>query len=183
MEENKIAYRRNILIGSFITAALLIIYNQLTTNFGQLSGGLSFLLTVLFFMGPIIQFSRQYLNSAREPVFNYGKAFGFGALISLVASILFGIYVYIFYSVISPETLQDMIVQMEENLLQSQQDPEMIEKASESMKKFMTPAVMAVGSGIFYFLIGLVVSLFAAIFTRQKDSSNPFNRTSNAGNE
>jgi len=176
MEENRLAYRRNVLIGSVLTAALLIIYYQLTVAFDLQSGGINFLVNVLIFFAIFVYFGKQYLKTAREPVFTYGKAFGFGVLIALFGTLVFSIYVYIAYKFINPGQIGEMIVAMEENMLKSNQDPEMIEQMSEALNKFMTPFVLALGSLVYYFLLGLIVSLFAAIFSRDKEASNPFKR-------
>lgn len=183
MEENKLAYRRSIIIGGILLAALLIIYFQLTTTFGNENGGLNFLMSVLFLLGTMIYSGKQYLKSAREPVFNYSKAFGFGVLVALLGSVLFTLYVYIFYEAIDPGAIQEMVIKMEEQMLQNKQNPDMIEQVSKAMEKYMTPFVLAMGSFIYYFLLGLVVSLFAAIFTRQKDSDNPFHRDMKTTND
>jgi len=99
---------------------------------------------------------------------SYGKALGFGVMLSLVAAVFLVVFNYLFYAVIAPEAIQQGIDFAEQALLERGIPDDQVEIALEMQKKFMTTPYM-VGIGLFgTVLIGLLVSLITSIFTKKE---------------
>ena len=101
----------------------------------------------------------------------YGKAVGVGVLALIFASVLSSIYAYVLYTVIDPELIDQIRIMTEQRLVEQGNIPEeQMDQVLEMSMRFQKPAIMAI-MGIFGgALIGLIVSLITAIFTKKNPS-------------
>jgi len=89
-------------------------------------------------------------------------------MISLVFSVFFGIYTYIFVKFIDPAVVDKIMERTEEAMIQQGQSDEAIETALRWTKAMTTPFMMAMWSIITYFVVGFIVSLIASAFLKKK---------------
>lgn len=101
----------------------------------------------------------------------YGKAVGVGVLALIFASVLSSIYAFLLYTVIDPELLDQIRIMTEQRLVEQGNIPEeQMDQVLEMSMRFQKPGIMAI-MGIFGgALIGLIVSLITAIFTKKNPS-------------
>ncbi len=101
----------------------------------------------------------------------YGQALGAGVLALIFASILSSIYVYLLYTVIDPSLLEQVRIMTEQRLVEQGNIPEeQLDQVMEMSMRFQKPGIMAL-MGIFGgALIGLIISLITAIFTKKNPS-------------
>lgn len=101
----------------------------------------------------------------------YGKAVGVGVLALIFASVLSSIYAFLLYTVIDPELLDQVRIMTEQRLVEQGNIPEeQMDQVLEMSMRFQKPGIMAI-MGIFGgALIGLIVSLITAIFTKKNPS-------------
>lgn len=104
---------------------------------------------------------------------SFGKAFVMGLGISGVAAVIFGIYVYLLYAVISPDLSGRMIEIYREKIRTSGETQQVI---TEQLAQFETEAVMwnnpFLQSFVMLFtvfLIGVLISLITAAILKRKE--------------
>ncbi|MCY1719138.1 DUF4199 domain-containing protein [Prolixibacteraceae bacterium Z1-6] len=101
----------------------------------------------------------------------YGQAFGVGVMTVIFSSVLSSVYTYLLYAVIDPSLIDQLRLATEQQIVEQGKVPEeQLDAVVNMMTKFQKPAIMAV-LGIFGgALIGLVISLITAIFTKKNPS-------------
>ena len=99
---------------------------------------------------------------------SYGRALGSGMLIVLFASVIQAFFIYFFYSFISPESLQDIFIAMEEGMIQQGSSEEDIEMAVSMMKKFTGPLSIAISTIFGSAFWGLIISLITSAFIKKE---------------
>lgn len=100
----------------------------------------------------------------------YGQALGVGLMSIVFASVLSSVYAYVLYTVIDPSLLDQVKLMTEQRILEQGVPEEQLDTAMNLAMKFQTPGALAV-MGIFGgALIGLIISLITAIFTKKNPS-------------
>jgi len=127
----------------------------------------------LFLLGAMIWGTLEYRKKLPGGYMSYGKAFSSSFFIVLFAAILAIIYTYLFFQVIAPEAIQDVIeMSRQQNI---ERNPEITEEQLEQaiqMTSFMfTPIGMAIMGFISQVLIGTIVALITSIFLKKEDKS------------
>lgn len=101
----------------------------------------------------------------------YGQALLMGVLAMFFASVMYGIYTWLLYSVIDPSLQEQLRLATEEQLVRQGNIPEeQIDAAVEMATMLQSPVMMmiiAIFGGTF---AGLIISLITSIFTRKKPS-------------
>jgi hypothetical protein len=106
---------------------------------------------------------------------SFGKAFLLGTGISAVASVIFGVYIYLLYTVISPGLSGKMIEVYREKIRTSGQAQEVI---TQQLAQFDTEAVLwnnpylqAFIMLVTVLLIGILISLVTAAILKKKNAA------------
>ncbi len=89
-------------------------------------------------------------------------------MVTLVFSVLFGLYTYIFVKFIDPAVVDKIMERTEEAMIKQGQSDEAIETALKWTKAMTTPFMMALWSIITYFVVGFIVSLIASAFLKKE---------------
>jgi hypothetical protein len=99
--------------------------------------------------------------------FNYGRAFGAGVMITLIAATLGIVTTYVYGKFINPEFV-DVIVQAQMQKLEAKHVPAERAEAMEKMIRMMSgPAVQAASSFLGGMFFGTIISLIAAAFLKR----------------
>jgi len=136
--------------------------------------GLTFETWVQYISYPILIAGAAYAQiSYRKSLggeMTYGQALGVGVMSIIFASVLSSIYAYILYTVIDPSLLEQIRLMTEQKIIEQGVPDEQLDTAMNIAMKFQTPAAIAI-MGIFGgALIGLIISLITAIFTKKNPS-------------
>jgi putative exporter of polyketide antibiotics len=110
----------------------------------------------------------RYRDDDLDGYISYGKALGFGVLISLFASIIYGFYFIILTSVIDPSYMEGVYTMIEETYIEMGMDYDQIETAMGMVKKFTNPVFMGLSSVFNFVLMGTVFSLITSIFLKKE---------------
>ena len=175
MEKN--TFMRSSLNSGLIVGLVVSAYLLLKEIIGFSGTGTGFLTPLLFLIG-LVMTGKQFEKSAPDADFSYSRAFGFGALASLVAGVVYALLSYIYYNYFSAEGVMPIIIQFENNMLRadmSSQEMEQLENFSDIMRQYLTPTTLALGRFFNIAFLGLFLSLISAIFTQRKQQ-NPFDR-------
>jgi len=100
----------------------------------------------------------------------YGQALGVGTMAIIFASVLSAVYSYVLYTVIDPGLLDQVRIMTEQTLLDRGVPEEQLDATLKIAMKFQTPAALAIMGVLGGALIGLIISLITAIFTKKEPS-------------
>lgn len=150
----------------------LIFKGQDLYNFflvGEIIGYSTMILSLLFVFFGI----RSYRDSELGGMITFGKAFATGLLITLVASIIFGLFTVLLYTVISPNLGNEMIEFYKRSIMESGQPQQIIDKQIAEMEAQRGLFNNAAFNGFLMFatvfLIGMVVALISSFILKTKN--------------
>lgn len=101
----------------------------------------------------------------------YGKAFSAGFYTGLFASVLTGIFLYVYVQYIDPGMLEEILIKAEESMLEQNPDMsnEQLDQALAMTEMFTSPAMMGVMGFIANVIFSAILSLIIAIFAKRKN--------------
>ncbi len=162
MEYNKNDLYRNGLNYGLILALSLIIFTVVLSLFQVINSNVTLLAQVTFTSVAIVFGNKNLRDNMQGGFISYGRSLGSGTYIGFIAGIAMALFTYLFYGMISPESLETVIKASEEQILQQGIPEEQLDMAMSITRKLMTPSVMAVSAffnTIFWaFLSSLVIS-------------------------
>jgi hypothetical protein len=112
---------------------------------------------------------KSYRDNVLGGVLPFGKAFGFGMLIIVVAALLGAIFTYLLYAVIDTGLGEKLVEFTSEKMLKRGIPEAQLDVVLERAAKFQKPLPMAITGFITSILGGVVLSLImAAIFKKEE---------------
>ncbi len=129
----------------------------------DISGNINSILLI----AAIILFTRKYRAEFTKDYFSYGEAFKVGFFISVFAGIIGSFFLYIYYSFISPESVNQFLILQQNAFLNSGMTEEQASQMTEIWKNMISPGVMAFASLFGNILFGVIVSLISAAFLKK----------------
>ena len=133
-------------------------------NFSE-SNVLSWTLTIILIVA-ISYFVRRYRDETGGFI-DYSQSLGFGLLLTLGASLIFGFTHYLYIKFLEPEYIQKVLELTEMALYEAEYEEEMIETFMEMNQSVMGPGTFAFGMFFNYFIIGLLASLVISFFAKR----------------
>lgn len=94
--------------------------------------------------------------------FTFGKGWIEGFLISVVASVLFAVFFYIFADMINPEMIDFARSEANKNMATGNMTKEQIEQTKKVMDFMISPTGFAIGTLVSYIFGGAIISLILA---------------------
>jgi len=173
MEEKPKSVAMNGITYGIITGVIIILFSLILYLFDQnLNTALTWI-AYLFLVGGMIWGTLDYRKKVLNGYMSYGKAFSTSFMIVLFAAILVGIYSYLFYQVIAPDAVQDIIDMSRQQALERNPNmsDEELERAMEMGAFFMTPIWMAIYGMIGQIIIGSIIALITSLFLKKEDNS------------
>ncbi len=157
--------------GAF-TGGILIAFSVLTNllSLGSTFGGY-FALIVLAFC--ILYFTKTYRDKELNGFINYNQAMSLGVLIGIFASIILAFFLFLELKFIDPTLIQKQLDLMRDKMLQKGLSDEQVDKTIIMLKTFMTPAMTAFISILFYAFLSFIISLITSAIIKKEGS--PFN--------
>jgi hypothetical protein len=160
-----------ILVGFFVLTHMIFMknFNAEAWEIGEVLGYSSMIiaLTAIFFG------VKAYRDKVLGGKISFGKAFAMGISISAVAGLIFGIYVYVLYTFISPDLSGRMIEIYREKIRTSGQTQEVI---TQQLAQFEVEAelwkntiLQSFVMFITVFMIGVLISLVTAAILKRRE--------------
>ncbi|MCK5782423.1 MAG: DUF4199 domain-containing protein [Flavobacteriales bacterium] len=115
---------------------------------------------------------KKYRDEINDGLLSLGEAVKIGVTIAVIAAVIYGIYNYLFMTVIEPDFAQNILDNAEQAMLEQNPDmsDEQLDMALGMASKFSSPAITVplgiIGSAI----IGLVISIITGLFVKKSDS-------------
>ncbi len=171
MENNKNNTKNSFFIASLtygVLTAIGLIMISLMVYLFDLTGvsWISYLTYVVLLAGIIIG-TIKYRNDDLEGFISFGKALGFGTLVSVFAAFISGLFMYIFYQYLAPDAMEEIRRAAEEAVINA--NPNVTDQELDMILRFTSPLVMFISGLFFTTLIGFIFSLVTAAFTQKKD--------------
>ncbi len=127
---------------------------------------ISFLSYVLLLAG-IIFGTIKFRDDDLGGFISYGRSFGFGTLVSLFASLISGLFVYVFYKFIAPDAFEQLRIIAEQNMIEA--NPDITDQQLDFALRMMSPLMLFISSIFSITFIGAVFSLVTSAFLKKKD--------------
>ena len=126
------------------------------------------ILNYAFFIGVIFYGTKKFRDDVLGGSISYGKAVGFGVLISLFASIIFGFFFYLLVTFIDPDYMANMMKAVEEMYLEKGMSEDQVEMAMKMVGKMQTPLLLMISSIFGFVLMGTFFSLITSAFIKKE---------------
>lgn len=152
--------------GAICGLTLIVVFFVLQTV-GFSKSGVSNLLTYGTTIIFIILGTKKFRDELNGGLISYGKAVWSGVLISFFSAVLLGFFMYIFLKYIDASSIDKILEESEQNMLESGSSEEQIEVALEYVKKFSTPEIISVMAILINTFFGLVFSLIIGAFLKR----------------
>lgn len=168
MIKNNNIFWKNIIQNSLLTGLALIIFSILTYFLGINPKSKIHYLTYIILIAGIVYSTNSYKKT--ENIFlTYSKAFKIGFLISLFASFILAIYIFIFNKFIDPDAINKMIKLSEQELIKNKNlTQEQINASIQMIKKFSNITILTILSFVSMLLNGTLLSLITSIFIKSR---------------
>ncbi len=127
---------------------------------------LSYLSYAILIAG-IIYGTIQFRNEQSGGYISYGRALGYGTLVSVFAACISGLFVYLFYAVIAPDAMEQLKTLAAEKIIET--NPEITDEQLDMVLRFTNPVLMFISTIFSLSFIGFVFSLVTAAFLKRKD--------------
>lgn len=183
MEKDK-SLTNNAMFYGLIFGIVLVVYSFISQKAALSGGGMSkqimlFGISLIVYVTAIVIATVHFRKNKLDNLMTYGQSFGFGVLVSVFASFIVAVYIYVYTQWINPEYLQDVFDMGKQTVLDMYDRMNVPDDAVEmAMEKIEaqgagTPskaAITQIWSGL---LMGAIVSLITSIFTQRKNK-DPF---------
>lgn len=160
-----------IMVAIFLLTHFLFMknFNAEMWTFGEILGYSSMIIALsTIFFG-----IKTYRDKVLGGKISFGKAFGLGLGISTVASVIFGIYIYILYTIISPGLSGKLIEIYREKIRTSGQTQEIIAQQlaqfEAEAQMWNNPVLQSFVMLVTVFMLGILISLVCAAILRRKE--------------
>lgn len=159
---------RNAIAITLVFAVVLIVTDMFKDKMMEKNNLMSIMYMVLLF-GTVILTQIQVREQSLGGIMSFSKAFGTGMLLALAVAVMFALFNFIFYSFISPDTLDEARRMAETSMQEQGKTQEEIDMAMKITGFMFTPVGILLSTIIFYPLFGLLLSLLASLFTQRNN--------------
>lgn len=170
IDKRKVKFSDALLPGVVISA-VFIIFSLLMDLFvenlemKQKVGYISWLLII-----PILfYYTNNFRKNEMDGFLSYKDSFLYLFFITIIYSIAFSIFTYINFSIISPELIDQMLIEAENQLYQQDQlSQEQIDQAYQVQKMIMKPGWLTIMSFFSSVIFGTILNLILSIFLKKE---------------
>jgi hypothetical protein len=126
-------------------------------------------LSYFLLIGGIILSQFNYRNKYSDGYIEYGKAFMIGMLTSLFLALIMGVWTYIFFNLIDPGAMEEVMLQTEQQMLDRGMTDMEIEQGMKMASMFQSVGWMTFFAVLGNYIIGIIISLVTAIFVKKEN--------------
>jgi len=157
---------------ALMMSGMLIVYTLVLYIAGQgANKGLGWINYILILTGLILA-SINFRDKENQGYITFGRAFYFGFMIVLFASLIYGIFMYIYLKFIAHDIITQMLRITEDQMMAKKLPEEQAEQAMKWTKKLLVPGAMAIMTFIFTLFLGTILSLISAAITKRETPPN-----------
>ncbi len=152
------------LINGVIGIASFIIYDMLGV-IGE--SWVSFIGSAIFIV--ILVLAHNEFKKEGNGYMSYGQGLGLGTLTSLIASIISGIFMFVYMSFINTALQSMMLDKQIQSMEESGQPQSQIDQAMPFLEMTTSPTAMLIFSIVFGVFFGFIIALIVSIFTKNQE--------------
>jgi hypothetical protein len=169
MEKKNPSVLVNALTWGVIIGLISIVYSVILYMLNQsFNRALGYAGIIIIIIGLAIAM-KSYRDNVLDGVLPFGKAFGFGVLIVVVAGLLGAIFTYLLYAIIDTGLQEKLVEYTRDKMLDKGVSEAQLNMILERAQKFQKPVPLAIFGFIISCLGGTVLSLImAAIFKKEE---------------
>ncbi len=172
-QEKKTSFAGSAITYGILTGIGLIVLTLLAYLFDISETNWLSLLGFAVLLAGIILGTLQYRNDGAGGFISYGRALGYGTLISVFTALISSVFIYVFYLYIAPDAHQLIKDAYYDNLIQSN-----AELNDEQIDKFVniitSPLLLSIFNFLSYGFIGFIFSLATSAFIKKNDPEEAF---------
>ncbi len=124
-------------------------------------------LAYAFLLVGIILGTIKYREDSEGGFLSYGRALGYGTLVSVFAALISGIFMYVFYQFLAPDAMDQVRVVAAESIIEA--NPDISDQDLDMMLRFTSPLLLFLGSLFSISFLGFIFSLVTAAFLKKND--------------
>lgn len=125
-------------------------------------------LSYAIMLGGIIWAQMNFRDKYAGGFQTYGKSFSVGFLTAVFASVIMAVYTYIYFNYIDPGAIQEGLLEAEERMIEQGIDDMDIEQYMAMAERFQNATMYTIMALLGNTLIGLIISLITAVFTKRE---------------
>ena len=171
MENTEQTKKSSMAVTSFtyglLTGIGLILITLLTYMFNLTEIRWLSYLTYLVLLAGIILGTIKFRDDDSGGFITYGRALGFGTMVSLFAALISGIFLFVFYKFIAPDAFEQLRILAEQNIIAA--NPDITDQQLDMAMRMTTPLMILISSLFSITFIGFVFSLATSAFLKKKD--------------
>lgn len=162
----KSAFEKGLLIAVVLVIYTMVLY-LLDLHMIQWLGFAGFV--IMFAL--LFKFGRDYARSGGTSSLSYGQAFGYLLLMVIFSALLGGVFNFVYFEWIAPETIDKAIEEAYEGMMKSGMGEEQVMKQMEMSVQWMTSTTFTIGGIVTSFFWGLIASLVIAAMIKVEPTS------------
>ncbi|NCC74022.1 MAG: DUF4199 domain-containing protein [Sphingobacteriia bacterium] len=158
------------LINGLLLGVALVLFSLLMYVIGIAHDSkLQYISYLIIIIGLVLSI-KQWRDKYNNGFLTYGQAFSNGFFTILFASIITAIWMIIFFGLIAPGEVENMLRAAEDKMYETQPNmtEEQVEMALKWSKMFMTPVMMGIWGFIGNLIIGTILSALVSIFMKKE---------------
>lgn len=121
----------------------------------------------LILIAGVVIGTKAYRDEVRGGFISYGSALGFGTLSMVFAALIASAFTYLFYVFIAPDAIEKLKFLAEERALEA--SPNLGHDELQMIRRFVSPALIAITTVFSYAFVGFVISLITSAFLKKND--------------
>ncbi len=170
-ESNTPSMGKTALNFGFITGLAIIILNLVFYLTGSLPNSWFNNLSYLVLVGGIALSMKNFRDEVCGGFISYGRALGFGTLMVLIASVIYGLYSFLLFAYIDPDLTKVYLEKTEEQLIINNPDisDEELDMILAAYEQTLRPGFRLIGAIFSYTFMGFIFSLIISAFFKKKD--------------
>ncbi len=153
-----------------ILGLTIVIYTLVLHFLGASQNKVAGWASIVFMAVAVHVGTKSFRDKFQAGYISYGRAVGSGMLIVVFGSLIQAFFIYAFYAYISPESLQDIFIAMEDAMMQQGSSGEEIEMAMKMVKAYTGPMSLALTTIFGSAFWGLIISLITSAFLKKEQS-------------
>ena len=148
----------------FIVYGMILQFLNLDVQLMQNLGNVNYVIMVVF-----VVLAHKTFKQDGDGFMTLGQGIGLGMLLTLISSVISGIFSYIYLKFIDDSMIQKSLDFQIEQMEKRGMGDDQIDVAMRMTEKFMTPEILPILSIVFLCLAGFVISLIVSLITKKNN--------------
>ncbi len=146
---------------------VFVIYQTIMWMLGLTIENITGYIGYLILIAGIVLATKAFRDNELGGFITYGKSLATGLLVSLFASIVLSVFIYVLHKFIDPGLVDKSLAEVSRRLYEGGFTEEQIDTAMQLQERVLTPFVIAIGQLFNTVFMGFLFSLITSIFLKK----------------